>query len=334
MIIQCDSGHVNGDLIACARNRIYDLKAKADDCQITHVLFVIHLPHHVVSSSFVGFQGDPWVSSHVDDLRPTADNAVMPHDVIGSTISELFLGTPDSSSFLLSSERRNVQQHVASKDPSGLVASVSSTESMDVSVPNGETVVSEDMPSEDEERDSAKADVRWAEGTQHQEDEEMETEEVILVQAVDSVVDNMEIEQLPSGDDQSKTNSEASKTIAELDASVSHQNTFTAGNGSHQNGKVNSTAVSCMGSPLYKRLHNCIYAAASKLKDFTTKRSTKRVEILVRLIPQETIGLSGKSCNIVSCFFVPFLAWKTSLPSYMISTIVILQFLPCNTVDN
>ncbi len=39
--------------------------------------------------------------------------------------------------------------------------------------------------------------------------------------------------------------------------------------------------------PLYRRLHGCIQAAASKVKDFTAKRCTKRVEILVNLIPKD-----------------------------------------------
>ena len=78
VIIQCDSGHLNGDLIACARYRIYDLKARIHEGLTTHVLFVINLPQQVASSSFVGFQGDPWISSHIDDLRPPSDNTVAP----------------------------------------------------------------------------------------------------------------------------------------------------------------------------------------------------------------------------------------------------------------
>ena len=39
--------------------------------------------------------------------------------------------------------------------------------------------------------------------------------------------------------------------------------------------------------PLCYRLHGCIQEAASKLHDISTKRSTKRVEILIRLIPKE-----------------------------------------------
>jgi hypothetical protein len=92
-ILQCDLGVVTGDLIACARYRIYDLRAKADKVQRTHVLFVIHLTHQV-SGSFVGFQGDPWVSYHVDDLNTSTENTVSASEAMGLSLSELFRGPP------------------------------------------------------------------------------------------------------------------------------------------------------------------------------------------------------------------------------------------------
>jgi hypothetical protein len=90
VIIQCDSGHANGDLIACARNRIYDVRS--DKERDTHVVFVIHLSHQAANSSFVGFQGDPWISVHIDDLRPTSDSTIMPYEAMDTAISHLFLG--------------------------------------------------------------------------------------------------------------------------------------------------------------------------------------------------------------------------------------------------
>ena len=100
IVIQCDSGHKNGELIACARYRIYDERAKALKKQeiqhtlggVTHVLFVINLPHQVSNSSFVGFQGDPWVSYHIDELCPTSEDTVDPRRAISASISELFIG--------------------------------------------------------------------------------------------------------------------------------------------------------------------------------------------------------------------------------------------------
>ena len=99
LVIQCDSGHLNGDLIACARYRVYDERINALNKNkiqnrdgVTHVLFIINLPHQVSSSTFVGFQGDPWISCHIDDLRPTSSDTIEPLHAIATNISELFIG--------------------------------------------------------------------------------------------------------------------------------------------------------------------------------------------------------------------------------------------------
>jgi hypothetical protein len=99
LVIQCDSGHLNGDLIACARYRVYDERVNALNKNkiqnrdgVTHVLFIINLPHQVSSSTIVGFQGNPWISSHIDDLRPTSSDTIEPLHAIATNISELFIG--------------------------------------------------------------------------------------------------------------------------------------------------------------------------------------------------------------------------------------------------
>ena len=95
LIIQCDSGHINGDLIACARYRIYDMRAKAllnrSTCSVmTHVVFIIHLPVHVAHSTFVGFQGAPWISCHIDRLRRSDKNAFTLEVAQEASVSQLF----------------------------------------------------------------------------------------------------------------------------------------------------------------------------------------------------------------------------------------------------
>lgn len=95
LIIQCDFGHADGDLIACARYRIYDMRTSAlqrvgtGPIPTTHVLFIIHLPVQAVQSSFVGFQGDPWVSCHIDDLKKGTLTLEVTQ---GVPISDLFYG--------------------------------------------------------------------------------------------------------------------------------------------------------------------------------------------------------------------------------------------------
>ena len=96
-MIQCDTGHVKGDLIACAKYRIYDKRSEAllrNKRKVwTHVLFIIHLPRQVVGSAFVGFQGDPWISTHIDDLRPASNSTITLHEAMNVSISQLFYGT-------------------------------------------------------------------------------------------------------------------------------------------------------------------------------------------------------------------------------------------------
>ena len=99
LVIQCDSGHLNADLIACARNRVYDERVNAlnknklrNREDITHILFIINLPHQVSTSTFVGFQGDPWISAHIDDLRPLSSDTIEPLHASAMNISELFIG--------------------------------------------------------------------------------------------------------------------------------------------------------------------------------------------------------------------------------------------------
>ena len=113
LIIQCNSGHMAGDLIACARYRVleerresiqrgqlYSDAIESDSLSVhpkTHVLFIINLPKRELGSSFVGFQGDPWVCAHIDNLLPSEDSIRTPQlqDVMGRSICELFYQSED-----------------------------------------------------------------------------------------------------------------------------------------------------------------------------------------------------------------------------------------------
>ncbi|XP_019853235.1 PREDICTED: E3 ubiquitin-protein ligase RNF213-like [Amphimedon queenslandica] len=97
LIIQCDSGHLYGDLLACARYRIDDEREKNKMRHktgegITHVLFIVHLPRQIdaTNSSFVGFQGGSWISAHIDDIRPPLDSDLTLDDAQNAPISHLF----------------------------------------------------------------------------------------------------------------------------------------------------------------------------------------------------------------------------------------------------
>ena len=96
-IVQCDSGHINGDLIAYAKYclediqeefKIYklqqstsagleeDMCASAEPAEKSknrfHVLFTVYLPRKPgdSKSSFTGFWGGDWKCTHIDDFFP------------------------------------------------------------------------------------------------------------------------------------------------------------------------------------------------------------------------------------------------------------------------
>ena len=114
LIVQCDSGHLYGDLIACARYRVDDEREKSSHLWThghgrMHVLFIVHLLQRGGGDddgrlgSFVGFQGGRWFSAHIDDLR-TPNEAVLSVDKAKHTsICDLFYneGTVPSSQAIM-----------------------------------------------------------------------------------------------------------------------------------------------------------------------------------------------------------------------------------------
>ncbi len=294
VIIQCDSSHLNGDLIACARYRIYDLRAKTDAMQTTHVLFIIHLPQQVASSSFLGFQGDPWIASHIDDLRPTPDNAISADEAIGLTISELFMGSPQAKS----GEYNGENMVEDGREDRGHDDEMPNN-SQDKEKATALKYHQDEGPSQGDvgwEHRRKEAHEQWVERGRIQESKEMETDDITSPQVKEpiglTVDDQLQLECARASYDllklQDKGDAEEPVPLNRLVSSVKLSNR----------------------SPLFRRLHNCIQAAASRLKDSSTKRSTKRLEILVHLIPKEPPlipGLQhGISCHYTSTHLVHF----------------------------
>ncbi|XP_071122875.1 E3 ubiquitin-protein ligase RNF213-like [Mytilus edulis] len=66
LIIQCDCGDQNAELIACAR---YSIKRELKNIDVNvHVVLLVQLPG-IAGDSFTGFQCGLWHSAHIDDLR-------------------------------------------------------------------------------------------------------------------------------------------------------------------------------------------------------------------------------------------------------------------------
>ena len=305
VVVQCDSGHMIGDLIACARCRIYDLKARADKDQITHVLFIIHLsvlPNQVTGSSFVGFQGNPWISAHIDDLRPTTDNLVATQQAIGVPISDLFYGTynpqaTEQEDESMPSEYNRLQRGKTKRD-SKVVTKMekeanedgSDLEERESSMSKGDDFSSVSTNESDSESDMREGDKREKVGTKAPKvrDKESEIDVQSEVQAEIEVV-NIEGDELQYGDVPSEATG-ANMVYKSEKKPLSIPSRY-----------VHHEVV--LKSPLFKRLHDCIQAAASRFKEFKTKRSTERVQILVHLIPRELPPKPGNDSiyHIIMC---------------------------------
>jgi hypothetical protein len=272
IIIQCDSGHANGDLIACARNRIYDVRSEKE--RDTHVVFVIHLPHQAASSSFVGFQGDPWTSVHIDDLRPTSDSTIMPYEAMGTAISHLFLGNiaPSGGQFGLPMDQEGAADANNKEE--------SDTE-MDSRPFRGE-----------DEREGAQIPRR------EQEDEG----------------ESMDEDELPAGEDRMSEGSEPGGEYEgeRMEAEITAAAVGGGGDGGVE--ELLSQPSTALPPPQCQRLHGCIQAAASKLQDDNKRRATQRVEILVSLVPKDIHFPLGKLCIIIvrtvlDNIILSFLTW-------------------------
>ncbi len=108
LIIQCDSGHLYGDLVACARYRIDDERERAllqrkSDYGVTHVLFIVNLPRKESDTSrsgskMVGFQGGAWISAHIDDIRQPCKEELTLEEARSAPIHELFYNMKFNSS--------------------------------------------------------------------------------------------------------------------------------------------------------------------------------------------------------------------------------------------
>ncbi|XP_053396342.1 E3 ubiquitin-protein ligase rnf213-alpha-like isoform X2 [Mercenaria mercenaria] len=89
MVIQCDSGDVNANLIACARYCVMDeFEKMRDELRApVHVVFVVQLPR---GATFTGFQCGVWHSAHIDDLYTEDMNMPTLQDMQDKSVAKIF----------------------------------------------------------------------------------------------------------------------------------------------------------------------------------------------------------------------------------------------------
>lgn len=270
LIILCDSGHINGDLIACARYRIYDMRAKdllsqlaeSQSGHVTHVLFIINLPVQAVQSSFVGFQGDPWVSCHIDELRASEKGAITLEGAQGITISELFYGGP---------EQRRRREPVLERQVSDFTSSVEGMVFERMRSEEGGWGEVEMEEGREVEGDMQVMDIENEEETKSSSDsgeEEKPMEEPMEERERVSEEDDIT-------DKEGPLRSAGSVTVMQEDEAAVNTERVVLGE------KFSEMCKQCV------RLNSCIQAAASRLQDsmLNKQRAAERVKLLIKFIP-------------------------------------------------
>ena len=97
LLVQCDSGDDNFNLIAGARHILLEERTNAPEMlnlrsiEAVHIVLIVQLPRMVGGCrNFVGFQGGKWMSTHIDELRPPDRHTPSIKTLIDRPISELF----------------------------------------------------------------------------------------------------------------------------------------------------------------------------------------------------------------------------------------------------
>ena len=332
VVIQCDSGHKNGNLIACARYRIYDERIKAINKKkvqnrvgVTHVLFIINLPHQIFSSSFVGFQGDPWISCHIDDLMPTSGNTIEPQQAISANISDLFIGgyINDILPFM-DTVYEEAQQWVPPTPENELESEKESKKESDIDSSSGESD-RDRFESGEHTEDEQKPNLEGADSVRSSGD--MEVVDIEQTQDAEFVAaDKSENTSKVLGDtEHSAQENDADDLNTQIPPDSVDMHLYSEGDSGNPPGaQIEPTCIDEIADSVglegdvslsevpkpkrvtidqypiaqCQRLYGCIQAAASQLEDATNlkmkHRSTQRVSRLIKLIPRDPVEHIGK----------------------------------------
>ena len=307
LIIQCDSGHINGDLIACARYRIYDKRANAllnrsKSHHVTHIIFIIHLPVQVIQSKFVGFQGDPWVPCHIDELRPSDTNSITLELAQGTRISRLFYGALDEPGL-------DRQTSELSNNMEGVVFErvISTEERMGEAVDEGE---GEGEAMEDEEEgvgvmgleaqgeDMEIVDIEDKSGSRESQPDFTEAPEE---SSESHGSQPEEPEEAMQGSESCGSQPDSTEEQEESNQNVERKDSSQPPHSDTQS--MSGTSAAPLGTRPFSdehtqcvRLNSCIQAAASRLQDFSqnNQSAAERVRLLIQVIPRKPTFPLGK----------------------------------------
>ena len=97
LLVQCDNGEKNFNLIACCRYLVDETRRRTieDTIQTSvkpiHIIFIIQLPKIAGGCQhFVGFQGGKWQAAHIDELLESNEQLPQIEQLINRSVSDLF----------------------------------------------------------------------------------------------------------------------------------------------------------------------------------------------------------------------------------------------------
>ena len=96
LLVQCDNGEANFNLIACCRYLVDETRRHTlEDIDVSvkpiHIIFIIQLPKIAGGCQhFVGFQGGKWQSVHIDELLESNEQLPQIEQLVNRAVSDLF----------------------------------------------------------------------------------------------------------------------------------------------------------------------------------------------------------------------------------------------------
>ena len=99
LLVQCNNGEKNFNLIACCRYLVDDtrrrmlegFKTSEKSVKPVHIVFVIQLPKIAGGCQhFVGFQVGKWRSVHIDELIESGEQQPQIEQLLNRSVSDLF----------------------------------------------------------------------------------------------------------------------------------------------------------------------------------------------------------------------------------------------------
>lgn len=127
LLVQCDNGEANFNLIACSRYLVVDtrrhsLEDTTSPVKPIHIIFVIQLPKIAGGcQNFVGFQGGKWKSVHIDELLESSERLPRIDQLVNRSVSELLkpldgLGSEDAEEMDVDDDFPNENANTSSAD--------------------------------------------------------------------------------------------------------------------------------------------------------------------------------------------------------------------------